>query len=329
MNGIFLTNDSISYLIAGLFLLLFETLYVHFARKFNINDKPSLRSSHRVEIPTGGGVVIFMSVLIFILWHTYMANVTWWTLLLSCGVLTIVSYIDDLNPLPAESRLMIQVVVIAYVFRTLIHLETFDIFLIILILGTGLVNAYNFMDGINGMLVAYSTVFLGTIAVYISVYGPSPTATYAPTMFIGLTISLLVAVLILGIFNFRTKALIFSGDVGSITMGYCVMFIMASTIIHTGNATIIVFLIVYAVDSVYTILQRLFEGERITLPHRKHLYQVLVHRRGYSHLAVSTGYAVTQLVINSVYFLIPATLQWTYVIVVLTSLTFTYFILKH
>ncbi len=317
------------YIAVGLFLILFEIVYIRLARHYDINDRPGQRSSHRHSVPTGGGVIIYLSVLIFISWHTYMASTSWWTLLGSCTVLAIISFIDDVDPLTPESRLLIQIVVISFAFRGLIHEETFNVFVIILLLGTGLVNAYNFMDGINGMLVAYSIVFLSTMLYYILSIHPYATATYSPRMFEGLIISLLIASIVLAFFNFRRNALVFSGDVGSISMGYCVMYIIASTIVYTADASIIVFLMVYAVDTVYTILQRLFEGERITLPHRKHLYQILVHRQGYSHLAVSFGYASTQLAINVAYFLIPSQLHWTYAITVLTLLTFAYFIMKH
>lgn len=321
-------NPIVFYSCMAVFLLLFETIYVHMARRMHINDRPTLRSSHSKEIPTGGGVIIYLCVLVFISWHTYMANITWWTLLGSCTVLAIVSFIDDVRPLPAESRLMIQAVVISFVFRHLIHEDTFNIFLIILLLGTGLVNAYNFMDGINGMLVCYSTVILGTLLYYIGSLHLSPSTYYSPQMFEGLVLSLLIATIILMPFNLRRNALVFSGDVGSITMGFCIMFVMACTIVTTGDASVIVFLAVYAVDTVYTILQRLFEGDNITTPHRKHLYQVLVHRYHKSHLMVSACYALLQLAVNVVYFIIPSPLHWTYDITVLTLLTIVYFILK-
>lgn len=312
----------------GLFLLLFETIYLRIARRCSITDKVGLESSYRGGVPTGGGVIIFLSVLIFICWHTYTASGYLWTLLGSCTILAIISFIDDITPMPPEFRLMIQVLVIAFAFHGLIHEDSFDIFVIILLLGTGLVNAYNFMDGINGMLVSYSVVFLTTMQYYISQLHAEQTDGQSPQIFQGLIFSLILATLVLAIFNFRRKALVFSGDVGSITMGYCVMFIMASTILYTSDATIIVFLLVYAVDTVYTIVQRLCEGERITLPHRKHIYQILVYKRGYSHLSVSVAYAAVQLLINLGYFLIPAQLHWTYVITTLLTLTVAYFVMK-
>lgn len=141
--------------------------------------------------------------------------------------------------------------------------------------------------------------------------------------------AMFVAVGVLGVFNCRNRALVFAGDVGSITLGFTLMYLMAGTILCTADATILVFVAVYAVDSVFTIVQRLVEGERITTPHRKHLYQRLVVPHGMSQLKVSGLYAGVQLAVNCVYFMLPAYLHWSYVIVVFCVLTAVYFVAKY
>ena len=58
------------------------------------------------------------------------------------------------------------------------------------------------------------------------------------------------------------------------------------------------FLIIYAVDSGLTLINRKLNGENVFKPHRSHLYQQLVHLKGYSHLNISLSYSFIQLVIN-------------------------------
>ena len=103
---------------------------------------------------------------------------------------------------------------------------------------------------------------------------------------------------------------------------------MATLILKTSDASLIIFLIVYAVDTVFTIFQRLYAGENIFLPHRLHLYQILVNKWGIEHYKVSIYYATTQLLINIVYILIPNDFKWSYFIVIVIILTIVYFILK-
>ena len=103
---------------------------------------------------------------------------------------------------------------------------------------------------------------------------------------------------------------------------------MAELIFITTEASLIIFLIVYAIDTVFTIFQRLFAGENIFLPHRLHLYQILVNQWGIKHHIVSIYYAITQLVINIAYLLIPNDFKWSFFILVTIVLTIIYFSLK-
>lgn len=314
-------------IVLTLVLVLFESLFVVLARRFSIKDIPNCRSSHQRTVPTGGGIIFYVAVLFFVIWNTVSASSTWWTFLGSVSILALVSFIDDLHPLPSLPRLLIQLLVIGFVFRFLVTEDTFNWFILILLLGTGFVNAYNFMDGINGMLASYSIVTLGSLYYLIDglnyYFGP-----YPPVMMRGIVSSLLVASCVFALFNMRRKALIFAGDVGAITLGFCIMFIMAMIVCHTGDASIVTLVVVYGIDSAYTIVQRLFEGDRITRPHRKHLYQLLANNLHWSHIKVSCIYAGVQLAVNAGFFLVPGILRWSYLIVVLVILSTVYFASK-
>src|SRR5690606_6799075 len=70
-------------------------------------------------------------------------------------------------------------------------------------------------------------------------------------------------------------------------------------ILETGNWSYTLFLAVYGVDSVLTIIHRLILRENIFDAHRLHFYQVLANERKVSHLLVSSIYAVVQVIIIS------------------------------
>ena len=62
----------------------------------------------------------------------------------------------------------------------------------------------------------------------------------------------------------------------------------------THNWSYILFLVVYGVDSVATITHRIIRKENIMKAHRLHFYQILANERKFSHLWISTGYALLQ-----------------------------------
>merc|ERR1711966_553664 len=145
------------------------------------------------------------------------------------------------------------------------------------------------MDGINGITGAYSLVLLCTFC-YLN-----QSLSFVDN---DLIVFGLLSVLLFLIFNFRTKALCFSGDVGSLSIALFVLFLLFKLIIVTGEPIYALFLMVYGIDSGFTLISRKLKGENIFEPHRTHLYQLLVHLKGYSHLSVSFLYSFIQLGIN-------------------------------
>ena len=95
-------------------------------------------------------------------------------------------------------------------------------------------------------------------------------------------------------FNFRTKARCFAGDVGSISIAVIILFLLLKLILQEQNLIYILFLSVYGVDSVLTIIHRLFLKENIFKAHRHHLFQVLVHNLKIPHLLMSSIYMLIQ-----------------------------------
>jgi UDP-N-acetylmuramyl pentapeptide phosphotransferase/UDP-N-acetylglucosamine-1-phosphate transferase len=104
----------------------------------------------------------------------------------------------------------------------------------------------------------------------------------------------LVSLLVFSIFNFRKKAVCFSGDVGSVTLSYIIAFCIAKLMVQTQEIKWIFLLGIYGIDSIITILYRLKRKENIFKPHRTHLYQYLANEKGMSHISVSIIYAVAQ-----------------------------------
>ena len=114
-----------------------------------------------------------------------------------------------------------------------------------LVLCVGIINAYNFMDGINGITGGYS------LAVMLPLLYLNHTLRFVADGFLETAI---LSLLVFCFFNFRNKARCFAGDVGSVGMAAIVIFALGRLIIQTGNLVYIIFLAVYGVDSVLTII---------------------------------------------------------------------------
>jgi len=154
-----------------------------------------------------------------------------------------------------------------------------------------MINAYNFMDGINGMAGGYSLVIIGALW-YINTY-------QVAFMDNNLLYVLMLSLLVFNWFNFREKARCFSGDVGSVSIAFMLVFLLGLLIIKTGDFSYILLLALYGVDTILTIIHRLLLHENIFKPHRKHLYQLMANELHIPHVIVSSVYMLLQSLITA------------------------------
>jgi UDP-N-acetylmuramyl pentapeptide phosphotransferase/UDP-N-acetylglucosamine-1-phosphate transferase len=271
------------YLLYLILFLGFELLYLKIADKFNIIDKPNQRSSHTVPIIRGGGIVFLFSVLV---WEIQTGFEYPW-LLASILLSGIVSFVDDLKGLPSKLRFVAHLGSVGLLlYQTHLFQLTWWV-LPLFILLIGIKNAYNFMDGINGITGFYS---LGIFIPFWMIETDIVLKQYC--------LLVIISILVFLFFNARKKAKCFAGDIGSISMAIMVLFIVLSKIIETGRFELISVLFVYGIDSIFTIVQRFLNNENIFEAHRKHLYQNLANEYKIDHLWVSAGYALVQLLFN-------------------------------
>jgi len=275
------------YLFYLVFLIVAELIYFKIADHFNIIDKPNHRSSHAVITIRGGGIVFPISVFIWFICSGFQYP------LFAGGLFLIsaVSFVDDVKNISRRLRLAIHIIAMALVFWQL-HLFAFNwlILIGIFFFFTGVINAYNFMDGINGITGVYSLVLLLSL-LWINQYKFHFVDT-------NLLVAGVIGVMVFNFFNFRKKAVCFAGDSGSISMAFIICFLLVKLIVLTDNLTYILLLAVYGVDAVSTIAIRLYRKENIFQAHRSHLYQLLVNEKGYQHLTVASLYGIAQIIIT-------------------------------
>lgn len=301
-------------------LLLILWAYRALAVRLKFGAPITDRSSHTRFIPTGGGIIVLIATIIFAITYFYTLNTPQLIIMACAFVLGLTSLADDIRPLPPVPRLLLQILAVGLSFKQLFYAQAFDIYMLILFCGVGCINAFNFIDGIAGMLVLLSIVVIGTMMYAINYYAPDQTVIFTLLEY------LMISVLALAIFNVPDR--LFAGDVGAITIGFFISYILITLILATRNAALSIFVIVPVFDTGFTTLQRLFAGENILLPHRKCIYQILTSAWHLPHLTVSVIYALLQLLINALFFLIPQSQQFTYFIVVISLLTISYFAIR-
>lgn len=274
------------YIIVLVVLFIAELLYFKIADKYNIIDKPNERSSHTQITLRGGGVVFYFGALAYFIYSGF----EYPYFIIGLTAITLISFLDDIFTLSNKIRLLVHLISVLLMFYQWNLFELSWLWILPALVGViGTINAYNFMDGINGINAWYSIVVLGLLALVNQSVG-----------FIAMDLILfaILGAVVFAFFNFRTKAKAFAGDVGSVSMAFIVVFLLGQLIITTGNFIYILFLAVYGIDTVWTIIRRALNKENIFQAHRTHLYQYLANEAKVNKLYVSFGYGVMQFVIG-------------------------------
>ncbi len=281
------------YLLAAtITLLVLELVYFRLAMRFDITDRPNRRSSHHHIVLRGAGIIFPVSVVCYEILNGFIHPLFALGLLL----LAIVSFMDDIKPVRATLRFLVQLVAAALLLMQIEFNPVFWVFWpMALIAISGIMNAWNFMDGINGLTAGVSIITVLTFMLINhrqSIIDPH------------FLLWVLGGLLVFAFFNMRTNAKCFAGDTGSITIAFILLFVMGLLLLKTKNPLYLLMFVVYGVDSISTIVMRLRKGENVFLPHRQHLYQYLSNEMGWSHLKVTALYTGIQMAINALMLLL-------------------------
>jgi UDP-N-acetylmuramyl pentapeptide phosphotransferase/UDP-N-acetylglucosamine-1-phosphate transferase len=239
---------------------------------------PNARSSHKSPTPQGGGIAVIAATIIavgavVVLYPTFF-NETWRLALVLVAAIALASVgiVDDIRPMGALPRLLLQAVAVATVLTSLPH----DLRVLaalpwwierVLMFGALLwfVNLVNFMDGIDWMTVAEIVPVTGSLALF-AIWGAlPPEATLVAFGLCGAMIGFAPL-------N-RPTARLFLGDVGSLPIGLFLgwLLLLLASRHHVAAAALLP--LYYLADATITLLRRLVNGERLTQAHRSHFYQ--------------------------------------------------------
>jgi UDP-N-acetylmuramyl pentapeptide phosphotransferase/UDP-N-acetylglucosamine-1-phosphate transferase len=256
-------------------------------RRLNLLDQPNARSCHATPTLRGGGLgIVVVLCCCFSLISLDAWRWTGWAFFTSVVFVAVVSFLDDRNSLSWRIRFAAHSLAAVMMIGGLITNMEFvrwGLMAIGVAVLVGYTNAFNFMDGINGIASSQAVVTgLGTAFLAIS-YGVGEAHP-------AVVLSVVVAGAAAGFFphNFPS-ARMFMGDIGSVPLGFS----LAALAVWLGASegwplflSIAILHVNFVVDTAVTMARRAWDGRRLHEAHREHFYQRLV-RAGWSHTSVT------------------------------------------
>ena len=255
-------------------------------------DQPDSRKAHARAVPKGGGVGVVVAFLVGTgLLYAFagfarVADSYFLGTILAATAIAAVAFLDDLLDWPFTVKLGAQILAALVAVASGLVVATINlpvwgsvplgwfgvpVTLAWILFAT---NAMNFIDGLNGLASGVTCLAAIALAVVAAMLGG---------WFVYFA-SLLLAAGLIGFlpFNFP-RARIFMGDVGSQFCGFvlAVLGVVAARFEQVELSALLVPLLIFGVlyDVAFTLVRRAIAGDRLTQPHRSHLYQV-AHRSG-------------------------------------------------
>jgi UDP-GlcNAc:undecaprenyl-phosphate GlcNAc-1-phosphate transferase len=250
--------------------LVLTAMLIRLAPRLGLVDLPGSRKVHSEPTPRGGGLAIYVAMLIAVWVGTMTGIEATWKVILVGGLIALIGLLDDLKPLPWYLRLGAQMLIVGW----FIHVGESDRSWYFKLLGffwvVGLINAFNMLDNMDALSAGVAWIVAGMLAMADFLHRPQAqwSETIAQLMLMGALSGFLF-------FN-RSPAKIFMGDAGSTFLGFYLGMrsLDAPAVSHDQPATWVMPLCVLSVaiyDMTSVIILRLWQGKSPFHADKQHL----------------------------------------------------------
>ena len=280
-------SQSLYIAMAGVISIISMPLIILFCKKFSLYDYQNARKIHSGNIPRLGGVGIFLAFIISSFVYiiiTKEENLSKMLPIIIAGAIVFTfALLDDLLTLPALAKLIVQLIAVSVVvFNGFRFKQIFSWVLptpisLILTFGwiLGVINAYNLIDGLDGLCGSFSISTIITLGILYTLTG-NPEAIFC----------FILAASIFGFLCFNwPPAKLFMGDAGSQFLGFMIsvfpLFDSSNIFEHNKLLIMIVITAFPVFDTIAAIWRRLRDKKPIMSPDRSHLHHKLLNM-GYS-----------------------------------------------
>lgn len=298
-------KNSIEFILIGALTLVLALVFIPIIKKIaikvNLVDKPNYRKIHAAPVPLVGGISIAITtLLVLIISGNKLVIIKEYFPILSSGLtLLVVGVIDDKTDLNAKYKLMIQLIlsfIIAfsgtrisslYGLLGIYEIATWMQYALTILVITGVVNAFNLMDGVDGLVGGLS--LLGFTMFLIA-------SIFYNNYFLG-KISVIFIGAIIGFLKFNlSKEKIFMGDAGSLFLGFVLVTLgiqfMENQHVNKeygyayGFLILVAFFSIPVLDSLRVYIGRLKRGNSPFKADKSHLHHLLL-TAGLTHKKIS------------------------------------------
>jgi len=257
---------------------------------------PNARKEHAAPVPTMGGAAIIAGMLMsLVLWFPFGVQLVQVSFFFSVIVLLVLGILDDLKDLPARYKFTIQVGLAALIALSGIRITSFDgllgiyqlplsaqyTFTILAIVG--ITNAFNLLDGIDGLAGGLGFMSLITLGMFLTMNGDVNTALIA--------FALAGGILAFLYFNFN-PAKIFMGDTGSLVLGFVVSVlcirlmqvngVAVNPVLPNASTFVLGIVLIPVFDTIRIFATRIWKGKSPFVADKTHIHHLLTNQ-GFSH----------------------------------------------
>lgn len=308
-----------SFITAFIISLLLIPIIITLVTRYQLLDKPNARKEHHIPVPTMGGIAIAIGFLCsYLLW----APITWDAINISFTlgliVLLMAGMMDDMKDLPARYKFLIQIAVAALLAVSGLRIQDFGGIMGInelplaaqysctIVMIVGITNAYNLIDGINGLAGSLAFMGLVTLGIFLQLAGDTTSSLLAFALAGG----------VLGFLYFNLDpAKIFMGDTGSLLLGFVISVLtiklMNTNIVLPNGAAVqesivaLGIVLIPVFDTARVFLQRIWKGGSPFVADRTHLHHYFTNK-GFGHAITNASI----LVINGIVLMIALKVQY-------------------
>lgn len=292
-------------IIGAFFTALFITLIsipkiIRISIRKGLMDVPGERSSHSNKVPTLGGVALFFGIVVSTSIFSTGLGVNYSFFLSAITILFFIGLMDDLLVVAPDKKLYGQIIsTILIIFGSGIMINSFSgLFgiyklpyfagvLLTLFIFIVLINAYNLIDGIDGLASGIGIVIsLCFVYIFYRIFDYS----------IGVLAISTTAVLIgFGRYNLSKNYKIFMGDTGSMVIGFILTFMAIRFLyisensnlgLKTGPVLLLFIFVIPVIDTISVFTIRLLQGKSPFAPDKNHLHHQFI-KLGFSHIQTS------------------------------------------